>query len=284
MLPEEEQSPEHRGGRKDQGLLCEDATEQDGDGESLTQDEAEYPVITMASRVSPTGNNDTPDSAASWDTGTIGAPNASVFFEFGCLEVASNGSGCGSKSPSTQLLCSADSSSAQSPSRSVDSLATIDPGFLFKTSSSSSSSIDDLGFSFPDTCLLPVPELTILRAFVRIATRLGCKDSLWDINSTSPFFANPSASTSHLPKTWQPTPSQMLVHHHPFLDFLPCKQLFGPSTKTPCAVAPLHGGRRVCDIEYLTKSYQGRPSAKSSSTCSPFRRICGPRPPVPRLR
>ena len=54
--------------------------------------------------------------------------------------------------------------------------STIDPSALFDTSSS-----EDTTVSFPDSYLLPVNELTLLRAFLRIATRIGCSTQVWDI-------------------------------------------------------------------------------------------------------
>lgn len=100
----------------------------------------------------------------------------------------------------------------------------IDPLMLLDTSSSGSSA----GEFSADSYLLPVAELTLLRAFLRIATRLGCDKTVWDLAAQSPFCSpGGSAGTSvgvapHLlPRTWQPTAAQLLVPHHPLLDFLP---------------------------------------------------------------
>ncbi|OAQ86677.1 hypothetical protein VFPBJ_00717 [Purpureocillium lilacinum] len=87
----------------------------------------------------------------------------------------------------------------------------------FDTTSSTSSS--DLGF--PDTYLLPVHELTLLRAMLRIANRIGCKEQLWSLDALSPFNRGNAAPLEQLPVAWRPTPSQVLVPHHPLLDFLP---------------------------------------------------------------
>jgi len=62
-------------------------------------------------------------------------------------------------------------------------------------------------------------EATTLRAFLRIAARMNCADELWDLTALSPFFTGKSTGT--LPKAWQPTPNQILLAHHPLLDFLP---------------------------------------------------------------
>lgn len=113
-------------------------------------------------------------------------------------------------------------------SNSVQSLPfTIDPSTLQGNTASpsdlshtSSSSLDTI--DFPDSYLLPVPELTILRAFLRVATRLNCTASVWDLNSNSQFNSSPETMpTLSLPENWRPTPAQTAVPHHPVLDFLP---------------------------------------------------------------
>jgi hypothetical protein len=96
--------------------------------------------------------------------------------------------------------------------------------------------------SFPDTYLLPIPALTLLRACLTIATRLGIAMQLWDCNSLSPFYAGScpplehaaesSASSSgssngtdvdiaSLPENLRPTRTQRQLPHHPLLDILP---------------------------------------------------------------
>lgn len=75
--------------------------------------------------------------------------------------------------------------------------------------------------SFPDSYLLPVNELTLLRAMLRIATRLGCDQSVWSLTAISPFNLGTATSADRLPATWRPTASQLLVPHHPLVDFLP---------------------------------------------------------------
>ncbi|KND87905.1 hypothetical protein TOPH_07488, partial [Tolypocladium ophioglossoides CBS 100239] len=83
----------------------------------------------------------------------------------------------------------------------------------------SSSSASDMGF--PDSYLLPVHELMLLRAMMRIAQRIGCKEQLWRLDAVSPFHKGVATPADQLPVPWRPTPSQVLVSHHPLLDFLP---------------------------------------------------------------
>lgn len=75
--------------------------------------------------------------------------------------------------------------------------------------------------SFPDSYLLPVHELTLLRAMLRIADRLGCKGQLWSLDALSPFNQGIATPSHQLPTAWRPTPSQVLIPHHPLFDFLP---------------------------------------------------------------
>ncbi|KAJ6444322.1 transcription activator acu-15 [Purpureocillium lavendulum] len=90
------------------------------------------------------------------------------------------------------------------------------PSSFDATSSASSSDSN-----FPDSYLLPVHELTLLRAMLRIATRIGCKEQLWSLDALSPFNRGNATPLEQLPAAWRPTPSQVLVPHHPLLDFLP---------------------------------------------------------------
>lgn len=98
------------------------------------------------------------------------------------------------------------------------------------------SETDEFSFSFPDSYLLPVSELTLLRAFGRIAKRLGCAGSIWELEARSPFFNGGGGSRipattptpthtpdaiKSLPANLQPTASQATVPHHPVLDLLP---------------------------------------------------------------
>ena len=75
--------------------------------------------------------------------------------------------------------------------------------------------------SFPDSYLLAVPPLTLLRAVLRIAARLNAASSVWSMTSTSPFNLGLGPPSTELPPTWQPTPNQILVPHHPVVDLLP---------------------------------------------------------------
>ena len=96
--------------------------------------------------------------------------------------------------------------------------------------------------SFPDTYLLPIPALGLLRACLTIAKRLGIAMQLWDCNSVSPFYVGSSPSLDNysedsvsstisslgadidiasLPENLRPTRTQYLLPHHPILDILP---------------------------------------------------------------
>ncbi|KAK4206748.1 hypothetical protein QBC37DRAFT_116267 [Rhypophila decipiens] len=75
--------------------------------------------------------------------------------------------------------------------------------------------------SFPDSYLLPMPELTLLRALLRIAVRLNAH-AVWDMAANSPFNSSPDISwTCDLPAAWKPTPLQITTPHHPLIDLLP---------------------------------------------------------------
>lgn len=96
--------------------------------------------------------------------------------------------------------------------------------------------------SFPDTYLLPIPALGLLRACLIIAKRLGIATQLWDCASVSPFYVGSSLSLDNtsedsvgstigslgvdidiasLPENLRPTRTQYLLPHHPLLDILP---------------------------------------------------------------
>ncbi|KAK4081531.1 uncharacterized protein Triagg1_2272 [Trichoderma aggressivum f. europaeum] len=85
-------------------------------------------------------------------------------------------------------------------------------------STSPSSSSDG---SFADSYLLPVHELTLLRAVLRISERIGCGQQVWNLEAVSPFSQGIATPSEQLPAAWKPTASQLLVSHHPMLDFLP---------------------------------------------------------------
>ncbi|KAL7789560.1 hypothetical protein V8C37DRAFT_386319 [Trichoderma ceciliae] len=84
-----------------------------------------------------------------------------------------------------------------------------------------STSISSSDGSFADSYLLPVHELTVLRAVLRIAERIGCREQMWNLEAVSPFNQGIATSSEQLPVAWKPTASQLLIPHHPLLDFLP---------------------------------------------------------------
>ncbi|RGP65030.1 hypothetical protein FLONG3_9365 [Fusarium longipes] len=75
--------------------------------------------------------------------------------------------------------------------------------------------------SFPDSCNLPVLQLTLLRGILRIADRLNCKQGLWDLDGNSAFVTGVATPAALLPTNWQPTPLQTSLPHHPVIDLLP---------------------------------------------------------------
>ncbi len=91
---------------------------------------------------------------------------------------------------------------------------------------------DEFAFSFPDSYLLPVPELALLRAFGRIARRLGCgATAIWELGARSPFAGAAGRVGVGVgvgvevgvppPPHLRPTAAQRTVPHHPILDLLP---------------------------------------------------------------
>lgn len=120
------------------------------------------------------------------------------------------------------------------------SSVSISPSSYGYSSSSKSSVTDHLS---PDSYFIPVTELTLLRAVMRISARLGCTEAMWQIDGQSPFLennkkknnsSNPSTNTETglsapntedtialLPANWRPTRAQRFVPHHPALDILP---------------------------------------------------------------
>ncbi|KAL7962966.1 hypothetical protein V8C34DRAFT_268822 [Trichoderma compactum] len=111
-------------------------------------------------------------------------------------------------------------SNAESLEGSLDGNLTdmMPPTWDSSSPSSSSSSSDG---SFADSYLLPVHELTLLRAVLRISERIGCRQQLWNLEAISPFSQGIATPSEQLPAAWKPTASQLLVPHHPMLDFLP---------------------------------------------------------------
>ena len=114
------------------------------------------------------------------------------------------------------------------PALSVPSTtATFSPQFNSPQLSSppslgTSSAPSSTDMEFPDSYLLPVHELTILKAMLRISQRIGCDaQSLWKLDCLSPFNQGLGTPADQLPEAWRPTPSQVSVPHHPVIDFLP---------------------------------------------------------------
>ena len=93
----------------------------------------------------------------------------------------------------------------------------IDPSSLSVSTRDTSSPANSA--PSPDSYLLPMNELTILRAIHRISQRLNAP-SFWSLDASSPFTTGATA-THDLPAAWQPTPAQVVVPHHPIIDFLP---------------------------------------------------------------
>ena len=96
-----------------------------------------------------------------------------------------------------------------------EAFSTINPSKLDNTSMTSSDG------SFPDSYLLPVHELTLLKAMFRIADRIGCKGQLWSLDAPSPFFTGIATPSHLLPVSLRPTRAQTMIPHHPLLDVLP---------------------------------------------------------------
>ena len=103
---------------------------------------------------------------------------------------------------------------------------TTDPAALASASASGSSSLSTPMSA--DSYLLPVAELQLLRAFLRVATRLNVGPSVWELTALSPFCLPASADPgalppppSDLPPSWRPTPGQLQIPHHPLFDLLP---------------------------------------------------------------
>lgn len=125
----------------------------------------------------------------------------------------------GSNLDSLAYLSELDNSSVESP-LSFDALGPLSPRVQFNPLSPSELSTDGIDLSFPDSYLLPVSEFDLMRAFSRIAARLGCNSNMFDLHARSSF-GDSSTAVAHLPQSWQPTAAQILIPHHPILDFLP---------------------------------------------------------------
>ncbi|KAH7017690.1 hypothetical protein EDB80DRAFT_294311 [Ilyonectria destructans] len=94
----------------------------------------------------------------------------------------------------------------------------VDTSALVAPDTSSTTSSD---FDFPDSFHLPMLELTLLKAVMRIAERIGCGGGIWNLDCVSPFSNGTGTPADQLPAAWRPTASQVLVPHHPIFDFLP---------------------------------------------------------------
>lgn len=92
--------------------------------------------------------------------------------------------------------------------------STVDPASLMNYSSLSSP-------DFPDSYLLPMSDLKVLKALLRVATRLGSYSIMWDPAANSPFNLGAGTPAELLPESWRPTAAQVMLPHHPILDFLP---------------------------------------------------------------
>lgn len=96
-----------------------------------------------------------------------------------------------------------------------------DMTMFIDSSSLSSSPSSSEGQTFPDSYQLPLLQLTLLKAVMRIADRLNLKPDLWDLAGNSAFNTGTATPASLLPPSWQPTPSQVAIPHHPVFDLLP---------------------------------------------------------------
>ncbi|KAF4334650.1 hypothetical protein FBEOM_11516 [Fusarium beomiforme] len=93
---------------------------------------------------------------------------------------------------------------------------------MFIDNSSLSSSPSSLeGQVFPDSYHIPLLQHTLLKAVMCIADRLNLKPDLWDLAGNSAFNTGTATPASQLPPSWQPTPSQVAIPHHPVFDLLP---------------------------------------------------------------
>ncbi|KAJ6789274.1 hypothetical protein PWT90_02140 [Aphanocladium album] len=141
------------------------------------------------------------------------------------------------------------------------------PSLNFFTASSNASSPPSFGSSpasvnsdgsLSDSYLLPVFELTLLKGLMRIAERLGSPNDVWSLTAQSSFTKGCGTPAEQLPATWQPTATQILMPHHPFLDFLPwpCVRdkvinifTLPEESRPPSAAGPLGLANLAYDIE-----------------------------------
>ncbi|KAJ1333263.1 DUF3425 domain-containing protein [Microdochium nivale] len=129
---------------------------------------------------------------------------------------------------------------------------------LFSVSSSERGSYatSDSEQTFPDSYLLPVSGLILLRACVRIGERIQCNGRLWRADANSTFCDGTMVSSSTVPLSWQPTQSQSTVPHHPIIDLLPWSSVRDrlllimtlPDSMKPATVG--RGGMAVAQLAY----------------------------------
>lgn len=151
-----------------------------------------------------------PVSSAAIGTFDLGLESWGTFNAIGAIpELLSDG-----EHTDNSMALNLDTSSSPSD---LFSLALGTSPLSFDTMSRASSSSD----SFADSYHLPVHELTLLKAFMRISQRIGCQGQLWSLDAVSPFHSGAATPSDQLPASWRPTPSQVLVKHHPILDFMP---------------------------------------------------------------
>lgn len=124
--------------------------------------------------------------------------------------------------PTTADLFSQVEAFPTDPSLSNPFLSVFDSPESFGNQQTSSSSDDSSDADFPDSYLLPVNELTLLKAFFRISSRIGNNtNDIWSLDCISPFALGGGTSPDKLPLAWRPTNTQRNVPHHPVFDFLP---------------------------------------------------------------
>jgi hypothetical protein len=87
----------------------------------------------------------------------------------------------------------------------VDTDGSTDDGSWFTAFSyllsSLSGSNEGSAVSFPDSYLLPVNELTLMRVMIRVAGRINA-NSVWDLTANLPFHLGTSPPADQLPTTW----------------------------------------------------------------------------------
>ena len=179
-----------------------------------------------------------------WGPGALSSPNITALL-LGSMPV----NGLGSSSSRR-----AESSNTASTFGMPAVRTTVNPSALAEASSSSSAGSPQ---SFPDSYLLPVHELSLLRALFRISDRINC-ERFWDMTAESPFFTGMATPADQLPKCLRPTQSQLMLSHHPFIDFLPWPSVrekvlvifsLEDHLRPPIAVGPLALVNFAYDVE-----------------------------------